>query len=72
MTRDGKWHEKGNRMWWAENEDFEAVIFGSNGCPRMWAFAVWMRGETIEGIAFSLRSARNQANDAIGRARRRV
>ena len=45
--------------------DVQAIIFGAQGGLSMWAWGVWASKSTSEGIEFSLKRAKQRANEKL-------
>lgn len=63
-----RWEKSGQRGFKRSGSGlFEAIIFGSPLPKQFWAWAVWSSGAAAEGVEFSLKRARHNANEVIER-----
>jgi hypothetical protein len=59
-----RWIRKG-RVYRLFAGDVQSIIFGAEGDISMWAWGVWASKSTAEGIEFSLKRAKQCANEAL-------
>lgn len=61
-----KWIRKGRvYRYFASNGGAQSIIFGSGDGLSMWAWGVWAEKATFEGIEFSLKRAKQRANEKL-------
>lgn len=65
MTEKRRWKRKG-RVYRFYSDSAQAIIFGAEDCS-FWAWGVWGKNFSEEGIVWSLKRAKEEANRNLDR-----